>query len=273
MYDWVRPYLSEAKTAENTLQKTALAAGLRPCYRVGQENIRKGGRTNAHNQLGIPPADRRPTPERRTMQDIIDVSRYQGTIDWDKLAGKIGGAMLKTVSTNKSFGGIYIDPVFERNYSECKRLGIPVGVYYYTYAQDAAAARAELDKLKEALTGKNFELPVAVDVEDNKLKPLPADALTDLVIQAADTIESWGLYAMVYTYTHYSQTELNMDWLNPYDLWIADYRSQRPSRKHGMWQYTSTGKMDGIAGNVDISHAYKDYPSIIARAGLTTLRG
>ena len=207
------------------------------------------------------------------MKDIIDVSRYQGNINWDKLAGKIGGAMLKTVSTNKSFGGIYIDQQFERNYAECKRLGIPVGAYYYTYAQDAATVQAELAKLHQALAGKTLTLPVAVDVEDNKLKPLSADALTDLVIAAADAIESWGLYAMVYTYTWYSQTELNMDRLSAYDLWIADYRASRPTRKHGMWQYTSTGQLDGIAGNVDISHAYKDYPSIIARAGLTQLRG
>ena len=206
-------------------------------------------------------------------KDIIDVSRYQGTIDWEQLVGKIGGAMLKTVSTNKSFGGIYIDPQFERNYAECKRLGIPVGAYYYTYAQDAATVQAELDKLQQALAGKTFTLPIAVDVEDNKLKPLSADALTDLVIAAADAIESWGLYAMVYTYTYYSQTELSMDRLAAYDLWIADYRSKRPTRKHGMWQYTSTGRLDGIAGSVDISHAYKDYPTIIARAGLTTLRG
>ena len=206
------------------------------------------------------------------MKDIIDVSRYQGTIDWDKLVGKIGGAMLKTVSTNKSFGGIYIDPMFERNYAECKRLGIPVGAYYYTYAQDAAAVQAELAKLREALAGKTFNLPIAVDVEDNKLKPLSADALTDLVIAAADAIESWGLYAMVYTYTYYSQTELNMDRLAAYDLWIADYRGTRPTRKHGMWQYTSKGSLPGISGNVDKNHVYKDYPSIITRAGLTTLR-
>ena len=206
-------------------------------------------------------------------KDYIDVSRYQGTIDWDKLAGKIGGAMLKTVSTNKSFGGIYIDPMFERNYSECKRLGIPVGVYYYTYAQDAATVQAELAKLHEALTGKSFELPVAVDVEDNKLKPLSADVLTDLVIQAARTIEDWGLYAMVYTYTSYANTELAMDRLEAFDLWIADYRGQRPTRRHGMWQYTSTGSLAGISGNVDMNHVYKDYPAIIARAGLTQLRG
>ena len=207
------------------------------------------------------------------MKDIIDVSRYQGTIDWQQVRPNVGGAMLKTVSTNSRYGGIYIDQQFERNYSECKRLGIPVGAYYYTYAQDAATVQAELAKLHEALAGKTFTLPIAVDVEDNKLKPLSADALTDLVIAAADAIESWGLYAMVYTYTYYSQTELNMDRLAAYDLWIADYRGTRPSRKHGMWQYTSTGQLEGITGNVDISHAYKDYPSIITRAGLTTLRG
>ena len=207
------------------------------------------------------------------MKDIIDVSRYQGTIDWNQVKSHVGGAMLKTVSTNKSFGGIYTDPMFEANYAACRRLGIPVGVYYYTYAQDAAAVQAELAKLHQALEGKTLTLPVAVDVEDNKLKPLSADALTDLVIAAADAIESWGMYAMVYTYTSYSNTELNMNRLEAYDLWIADYRGKRPTRKHGMWQYTSTGKLDGIAGNVDISHAYKDYPSIIARTGLTRLRG
>ena len=206
------------------------------------------------------------------MKDVIDVSRYQGNIDWNQIVGNVGGAMLKTVSTNKSFGGIYIDPMFERNYAECKRLGIPVGAYYYTYAQDAAAVQAELAKLREALAGKTFNLPIAVDVEDNKLKPLSADALTDLVIAAADAIESWGLYAMVYTYTYYSQTELNMDRLAAYDLWIADYRGTRPTRKHGMWQYTSKGSLPGISGNVDKNHVYKDYPSIITRAGLTTLR-
>ena len=210
-------------------------------------------------------------------KDYIDVSRYQGTIDWSQIVGKVGGAMLKTVSTNYSeFGGIYIDPQFERNYSECKRLGIPVGAYYYTYAQTPERVQEELAKLREALAGKTFTLPIVVDVEDNKLKPLSADALTDLVISAADAIESWGMYAMVYTYTYYSNTELSMDRLSAYDLWIADYTGKRPSRKHGMWQYTSKYKMAGVPNNgglVDMSHVYKDYPSIITRAGLTQLRG
>ena len=99
----------------------------------------------------------------------LDASRYQGKIDWDavKRSGKIDGAILKTVSTNKSFGGVYIDPQFERNYSECTRLGIPVGAYYYTYAQNEAARAVELVKVRQALTGKTFQLPVAVDVEES----------------------------------------------------------------------------------------------------------
>ena len=64
-----------------------------------------------------------------------------------------------------------------------------------------------------------------------------------------------------------------MDALAAYDLWIADYTGKRPSRKHGMWQYTSKGSLPGISGNVDKNHVYKDYLSIIRRAGLTCLRG
>jgi len=200
----------------------------------------------------------------------IDVSRYQGNIDWEKVkAAGIKFAMLKTVSTNKSFGGIYIDPYFERNYAECKRLGIPVGVYYYTYAQNKATADKELAMFKKAIEGKTFEYPLVIDVEDNLLKPISKAALTDLVEYAVETIESWGCYAMVYTYLYYSNTELDMNRLAKYDLWIAHYSSVCGYKKaHGMWQYSSSGKVNGVNGNCDMNWAYKDYPSIIKKAGL-----
>lgn len=206
------------------------------------------------------------------MNDIIDVSRYQGNVEWTKVAkAGIGGAILKTVSTNKSYGGIYIDPMFEKNYWAARTAGIPTGAYYYTYAQDKATADKELEKFYTAVEGKTFELPLIVDVEDNKLKPLSKEALTDLVEYSANTIESWGVYAMVYTYLSYQRTELNMARLSQYDLWLAAYRSTRPSSPaHGMWQYTSNGSVDGISGSVDMSHVYKNYPSIIKKAGLTT---
>lgn len=222
---------------------------------------------------------------------ILDVSRWQGRIDWDKVkaSGKVDGVLLKTVSTNRKLSkrkdGLYIDPTFERNYSECKRLGIPVGVYYYTYATDKQMADAELALLKTALTGKTFELPISVDVEDNKIKKLSTQALTDLAAYALATVERWGFYALLYVGLNFAQTELYMGGaaLRKYDVWLArhprDKSKTKPEDKpktdfaFGMWQYTSTARIPGVSGNVDMSHAYKDYAGIIQRAGLGQVRG
>lgn len=213
---------------------------------------------------------------------IMDVSRWQGQINWDKVkaSGLISGVMLKTVSTNSKLSkrkdGLYIDPTFEHNYAECKRLGIPVGVYYYTYAVSHTSANAELALLKTALTGKTFELPVCVDVEDNKLRKLGKQALTDLTAYALATIEQWGFYALLYTGLNFGKTRLYMGGieLRKYDVWVAAYRDDKPTPawSFGMWQYTSTASVPGITGNADLSHAYKDYAAIIAKKGLDRLR-
>lgn len=212
-------------------------------------------------------------PDDRPKLKGYDVSRYQGDIDWEQVKENgVDFVFLKTVSTNKSFGGIYIDQYFEKNYTECKRLGIPVGVYYYTYAQDKATADRELAKLKEALTGKSFEYPIVVDVEDNLLKPLSADRLTDLVIYALETIAGWGCYRMPYTYLYYSNTELNMDRLAEWDLWLAAYLDTEPAKpEHTIWQYTSKGSVPGISGNVDMNICYVDYAALIREKGLNDL--
>ena len=213
---------------------------------------------------------------------IVDVSRWNGNIEWDKVkaSGLVSGVMLKTVSTNRKLSkrkdGLYIDPTFERNYAECKRLGIPVGVYYYTYAVSHTSADAELALLKTALTGKTFELPICVDVEDNKLRKLGKQALTDLTAYQLKTVESWGLYAMLYTYTSFAKSRLYMSGaaLKPFDVWLADYTGKTPAVDfvYGMHQYTSKGTVPGIKGGVDLSRAYKDYPEIIQCAGLTEIK-
>ena len=158
------------------------------------------------------------------MFTVLDVSRWQGRIDWDtvKASGRVHGVMLRALGSRS--GTPYIDPMFETNYSACTRLGIPVGVYYYSCAA--------------------------------------------LVAGAARQLEHWGLYAMVYTYTHFADTALHMDTLAPFDLWLADYRGKRPARRHGMWQYTSRGRVPGISGPVDLSRTEKDYPALLHRAGL-----
>ena len=204
---------------------------------------------------------------------ILDVSRWQGSIDWDavKRSGKIDGVMLRVLGSKG--GKPYLDPYFARNYAECARLGLPVGGYYYTCAVTQRQTEEELAALKTALRGKTFQLPLAIDVEDPRLRSLAPAKLSALVAEAATQLEAWGLYAMVYTYTNFADTALDMAALAAYDLWIADYRGKRPARKHGMWQYTSSGKIPGVSGPIDLSHAYKDYAGIIQRKGLGKVKG
>lgn len=204
---------------------------------------------------------------------ILDVSKWQGSIDWDKVKASslVSGVMLRVLGSKG--GKPYIDPFFARNYAECTRLGLPVGGYYYTCAVTQRQTEEELAALKTALRGKTFQLPLAIDVEDPRLRSLAPAKLSALVARAADRIETWNLYAMVYTYTNFADTALAAQPLAPYDLWLADYRGKRPARRHGMWQYTAKGTIPGVSSLVDLSHAYKDYAAIIQRAGLGQDRG
>ena len=204
---------------------------------------------------------------------VLDVSRWQGRIDWDAVqrSGKIDGVMLRVLGSKN--GKPYLDPMFEENYAACTSRGIPVGGYYYTCAVTPRQTAEELAALRAALEGKTFQYPLAIDVESAGLRVLAPEALAARVAEAAAQLEAWGLYAMVYTYTNFADTALDMAALAAYDLWIADYRGKRPARRHGMWQYTSSGKIPGIAKGADLSVAYKDYAGIIQRAGLTKVRG
>lgn len=220
----------------------------------------------------------------------LDVSRYQGRVDWPKVrAAGYEGVMLKTVSTNRKLSsrkdGLYIDPTFERNYQGAKAAGLAVGAYYYTYATTRDMADAELALLKTVLVGKTFELPICVDVEENKITQLGKQELTDLVAYALGVVESWGVYAMLYTGLYFGQTNLYMGGaaLKPYDVWLARYPKDQSKTKpedkpktdfpYGIWQYTGSGRVPGISGDVDLDWAYKDYAGIIQRAGLTKARG
>ena len=211
----------------------------------------------------------------------IDVSRYQGLIDWAQVAAAgYKGAMLKTVSTNhklsKRSDGLYIDPTFETNYSNARAAGLDVGVYYYTYATSEAMADAELALLRQAVYGKELTLPVAVDVEDNRLTSLDKQSLTDLTAYALHEVEQMGFYAQLYTYTGFAKAHLYVDGaaLQPYDVWLADYTGKTPNVtfNYNAHQHTSKGAAPGISGNVDLNVTELNYPKIIRKKGLTRLR-
>lgn len=190
----------------------------------------------------------------------IDVSKYQGNIDWQKVKNAgIQFAMLRLCSSNNS--GLYIDPTFERNYNGAKSVGIPVGAYIYTYATTEEEQNKELEFALNGLNGKTLDYPLALDVEDNSLTSIGKSELTNLVKRGLDIIDQKGYIPMLYTYTNYSNN-LNMDTLKDYDLWIADYRGYNGYGKCDIWQYSSSGKVDGISGNVDMNICYKNYTEV-----------
>lgn len=211
----------------------------------------------------------------------IDVSRYQGAIDWAQVAAAgYKGAMLKTVSTNRKLSkradGLYIDPTFETNYRNARAAGLDVGVYYYTYATNKDMVNAELAMLRQAIYGKELTLPVAVDVEDNRIVSLDKQDLTDLTAYALHEVEQMGFYAQLYTYTSFAKAHLFVGGaaLHPYDVWLADYTGKTPKVdfKYNAHQHTSKGRVPGISGNVDLNVTTLNYPKIIRKKGLTRLR-
>lgn len=231
----------------------------------------------APEQVNTPPGWEGDPPYR-----YIDVSRYQGKITLDgwlkvKAAG-YKGVMLKTVSTNyklsKRADGLYIDPTFETNYRNARAAGLDVGVYYYTYATSEAMADAELALLRQAVYGKEFSLPICVDVEENKLKQLSTLDLSNLTAYALEQVEKMGFYAQLYTYTGYKY-ELDMARLSSrWDVWLADYTGKTPNVtfNYNAHQHTSKGAVPGITGNVDLNVTTLNYPKIIHKKGLTRLR-
>ena len=207
---------------------------------------------------------------------IIDVSRWQGTIKWAKVknSAKVDGAILRVLGSKNAKP--YVDPMFQANYDACVKYGIPVGVYYYSVARNRSEANYELATFKKQLVGKTFQLPVVLDIENARVKTLNKQELTDLVAYELEVIESWGVYAMLYTYLDFAKNNLYPGGaaLKPYDIWLAAYRSTKPSTDfaYGMWQYTNKAKVPGISGDVDMNRAYKDYAAIIKRAGLTQVK-
>lgn len=201
------------------------------------------------------------------MMNGIDVSKWQGSkIDWAKVkAAGIDYAILRAGY------GSYIsqkDPTFERNYAECKRLGIPVGVYWYVYAKTLDGIKQEVKTLLEAIKGKQFEYPIYLDIENEAQASMTKAALTQMIETGCTALEQAGYFAGVYTYTSFASYMDYAGLAKKYTMWLADYRKNyNTTLTRDMHQYTSTGNVAGIGGRVDCNRAYVDFPAIIRAAG------
>lgn len=223
-------------------------------FRTGEHSVdRSVGESEKPASANIQPAD---TVETELWG--IDVSKYQGNINWRKVAAAgVKFAMLRVVSTNKE--GLYVDPTFEQNYKGAKENGIPVGVYLFTYAQNEAEQDEELRLMFETLKGKTLEYPVALDVEDVNTASIGKDKLTALTKRGLDIIAQTGYKPILYTGTNYKANYLDMTKLASYDLWLADCRTSYNGKgKSQMWQY-SQENIAGINGKCDVDYCYKKY--------------
>ena len=195
----------------------------------------------------------------------IDVSYAQGVIDWEKVkaSGLVDFAILRAGYGKETS---QIDDQFNRNYATCKQLGIPVGVYWYSYATTAAEAEQEAKVCLQTIRGKQFEYPVAFDIEEARCLP-QADALCTAFCTA---LENAGYYTAIYTFKSALESNFSAAVKNRYDIFLSHIGVQQTdyAGSYGLWQYSWTGCISGISGDVDLDYAYKDYPTMIQNAGL-----
>lgn len=199
------------------------------------------------------------------MKRGIDVSSHQGVINWEAVKGKIDYAIIRCGygADRESQDDIY----FKRNVDECTRLGIPFGVYLYSYADNIDWSNSEVDHVLRLVKGYQLAYPIYYDIEDKVQANLSNEALTDIIVNFCDKLEQHGYYVGVYANLNWWNTKLNSERLEAYAKWVARYNSTL-GYDAGMWQYTSSGTIDGINGNVDMNYCYVDYPDAIKKAGL-----
>lgn len=199
----------------------------------------------------------------------IDVSTWQGNIDWNKVkADGIEFAMLRS-SFGKENPSQQTDNKFWQNYSGAKAAGVPIGAYHYSYATTVEDAKKEADFFLSIIKGCEFEYPVAFDIEDPSQMYLGKQLITDIIMTFCGRVQAAGYYVSVYTNLDWITNRIDMNRVKVFDIWLAQWNSQSTyGGSFGMWQYTSKGSVSGISGNVDMNIAYYDYPTIIKNAGL-----
>lgn len=199
----------------------------------------------------------------------IDVSTWQGDINWNKVkADGIEFAMLRS-SFGKENPDKQTDNKFWQNYRNAKAAGVPIGAYHYSYATTVEDAKKEADFFLSIVKGCQFEYPVAFDIEDHSQMYLGKDRITDIIMTFCERVQAAGYYVSLYTNLNWISNRIDMSRAKAFDVWLAQWNDKPTyTGSFGMWQYTSSGSVSGISGNVDMNIAYYDYPSIIKAAGL-----
>ena len=194
----------------------------------------------------------------------IDVSKYQGNIDWGAVAASgINFAIIRVGYRGSSSGALVQDPNFKKNISGATKAGIKVGLYFFTQAVNEAEAVEEASMAMSLASGYKVTYPIFIDTEsasNGRANGLSKSARTAVVKAFCQTVRNGGYKAGVYASKSWYANQLNASALNGYCIWVAQYNSSCTySGKYDMWQYSSKGSVSGIKGNVDMNISYTGY--------------
>lgn len=205
----------------------------------------------------------------------IDVSYCQTKVDWQKVKEEgIRFAMVR-VGYCMNDGALKVDRMFKSHMEGAVAAGLDVGVYLYSYATSSSAAKKAAQQVLKAVEPYRLTYPIALDMEyDDEYIKNSKENNTAIAAAFLREMEKGGYYAMLYCSKDFLDSYLLPERLTAFDKWIAQYNSKCTSKHaHGIWQYSGSGKVRGVAEKVDLDVAYKDYPRIIRRAKLNKLEG
>ena len=184
---------------------------------------------------------------------VIDVSEWQGEINWEEVKPQIDGVIIRC-----GYGSDFThqdDKMFKRNADECTRLGIPFGTYLYSYAKTNEQAKSEANHVLRLIKGYNLSFPVYLDLEEKGTENGVIERANIFGNIIEDAGYMCGIYANLYWWNNH------LVGLNRFTKWVAqwgktcDYKGEHLD----MWQCSSSGSLDGIDGNVDMNLCYKEF--------------
>lgn len=199
------------------------------------------------------------------VKDGIDVSQYQGVINWELVKNHIDFAILRC-GYGQDIPG-QDDPTFKRNADECTRLGIPFGVYLYSYATDEKAALSEARHVMRLVADYKMAYPIYLDLEDPRVGRLTNEQIERNCRVWADELAKNNYFPGFYASYYWWTTKLTGALFKRYTRWVARYAEELGAEGFDMWQYTDKGFVEGINAPVDMNYAFRDFPTEIEAGG------
>ncbi len=198
----------------------------------------------------------------------IDVSSWQGLIDWNSVAKSgVSFAIIRCGFRGSTVGGLFEDSKFYTNIKNANGAGIKVGIYFFSQATNEVEAVEEASMVLHMVEKYNVSYPIFLDVENSDIYPNGrADGIdrtlrTKVIAAFCQTINNSGYKGGVYANKYWLNNMLNAKDLTQYKIWLAQYNSEvtYTTTRYDLWQYSSKGSINGISGNVDLNHSYLGY--------------